>query len=499
LVIYHHILQHKQELRLQLVQIQVAKSPMFDRLVVGTAHGKLYDIGLEVSAVVADGDESSQMKMSMDVWADYHHGPALSATVLCAGEEFMITGGQDGALRVWEAEGENKVVFVKQFTKEVAAPEGKYRLRIRGGWRGVEARIPLDINVLTPMFVTGPRAVPVPLTAVVTMRRQRVLAVGSAGGSVSMFFVEEEPVALIAMYRQRFFRTPVSHLAFTDNDTLLAIASSSASTVHALSCSPDPGAENFHVVASWATASDLPVTAVAWQGTTLLFCDSAGNVYAGNPAETWATAEAVGEPLPPVWQAKLDVSLPVGMVAMPGRSGHFSVVSSTSTILKTYKAVPPNAPGGGMPVVTSTPAHEQAATCVAIALNGKFMATGGADGTVALYALSEAKPKKLDSVALHCGAVLAVHFSRNSSKLYSFGLDGDIFRTLLDGADPEKNTGLKSGFDKAKNQYKWQNINGHSEPKEEPTWSDAALERIAQRRSMQHDTYKTLHRQQLLR
>lgn len=78
----------------------VARSPMFDKIVVGTCQGKLYDMGIEINPAL-EGEETSA-NIAMDVLADYHGERVISITALCAKEECIITGGLDGYLKVWD-------------------------------------------------------------------------------------------------------------------------------------------------------------------------------------------------------------------------------------------------------------------------------------------------------------------------------------------------------------------------------------------------------------
>jgi hypothetical protein len=346
------------------------------------------------------------------------------------------------------------------------------------------------------------------------MPRQRVLAVGTAGGALSLCFVEEEPVALVFMYTQRLFRHAVSHLAFSDSEAYLAAASSAEPVLYVLGCNHDPnspgaGGEHFRVSGGWRVEASTGsrVVALAWQGSTLLYADSAGYLYGANAAsEEWAP-EAVGEPLVPLWRARLDVAPPVGLVSLPGKVGA-AVVGPNVRLLHCYKTpgvgdLLPQ-PGAALPLMGSAPAsaNEQPALCLALSHNGRFLAAGGADGSVALFWLGDGKqlPKRLDALpTLHRSAVVALAFSRKSGRLYSAGLDGEVFQMTLDGAEPDKNTGMRAGFDRVRNQFKWQNINGAYAWRHEHTWAEVALQKLSHRKSNQHETHKSVMRQKLLR
>lgn len=404
-------------------------------------------------------------------------------------------------------------------------------------------------------------AVHVPVTALASMARQRVLAVGTARGLLSICYVEEEPVNLVPMYCQWVFRHAISHLAFSENDAHLAIASTCVGDgVHILACTHEAGAEHFRIIGIWhpmphptALTPSCPVASIsslAWQGSaTLLFADSLGHMYAVATSEGWASGDVAGEPLQPYWKARIDLPSPVALLSLPAKTGVL-VLNSGSNFLQTYKTPQPGEKVGDyahLSVLASLPAHERTPLCMAVSPNGKFLATGAADGSVNLYNLGDGRsaPRRLDSQRLHRSGVLCLAFSRNSARLYSAGLDGDLLRCHVEGGEAERNTGMKSGFDKAKNQYKWQNINGtHMLPtlapgappspppekkeKEEAvapaaggrktvatasavrapentvtelrqTWVEGTMERVAARRALQHDTYKSLHRQKLMR
>lgn len=78
----------------------VARSPMFDKIVVGTCQGKLYDMGIEINPALEGEDTNASI--AMNILADYHGERVISITALCAKEECIVTGGLDGYLKVWD-------------------------------------------------------------------------------------------------------------------------------------------------------------------------------------------------------------------------------------------------------------------------------------------------------------------------------------------------------------------------------------------------------------
>lgn len=89
--------------------------------------------------------------------------------------------------------------------------------------------------------------VPSTITALGAMKRQRVIAVGTGGGSLSIFYVEEEPLNLICMHKGKYFHDPITTLAWGDQDLFLAMSSSADKVVYALRCTTDEAKENFEV------------------------------------------------------------------------------------------------------------------------------------------------------------------------------------------------------------------------------------------------------------
>lgn len=89
--------------------------------------------------------------------------------------------------------------------------------------------------------------VPSTITALGAMRRQRVIAVGTGGGNVSLFYVEEEPLNLICMHKGKYFHDPITTLAWGDQDLFLAMSSSADKVVYTLHCTTEEAKENFEV------------------------------------------------------------------------------------------------------------------------------------------------------------------------------------------------------------------------------------------------------------
>ncbi|CAM9814816.1 unnamed protein product, partial [Discosporangium mesarthrocarpum] len=347
--------------------------------------------------------------------------------------------GEDGTVRAWTAArgklcGHKRFVAIPPTTAPSVADTGA-----EAGWGLGLGRSAVGGSGLG---AAKGREVPVPVCVLASCRLQPLLAVGLSLGSAHLLFVEQTSaydVTLITLWREQLYQGAVSGLSFHPTKPLLAVASRSYRSVHVI---------NFH-----NTMGDFVVCAVAvppsgeggvnglmWRGNDLIFSTQDQLVCAMAVKAERRCRPNRSDPL--LWAFRTPTPLNSMCPHPKIQQGPFFAVSADRRVLQVLpalpeKGVPSTIDEGGvakpLSPLDTLEAHQKGAAVMAASVDGRFMATGGADGLVCLWAVYEQQVELLNSALVHAGPVISLSFATDSSQLFTASLDGTVFGLTLEG------------------------------------------------------------------
>ncbi|CAB1115794.1 unnamed protein product [Ectocarpus sp. CCAP 1310/34] len=375
----------------------------------------------------------------------FHNGKVVALTCLRplsteVGDSggVLITGGEDGAIRAWTAD-RGKLCGTQTFSAFSKTQE--LDEAIAG-----DKRASLDERVVTLEGAgDSPKKkgdVPVPVCALASCRAQPLVAIGLCHGAVHIAYVKQTSaydVSMTSLWSERFYRGPASQLCFHPTKTLLAIASTDDRSVHVI---------NFHnsmgdfVVCGVGVAPPGRggVNGLMWRGVDIVFSTEDCLVCALQVKSERRARPTRVDPLS--WVLRTPTPLH-GMRPHPQiRHGPFFAVSADMRVLQVLpalpeKGIPSTLADGGEPKALSPldtlEAHQKGVAVMAASPDGRFMATGGADGLVCLWMVYENQVELLNSALVHAGPVISLAFAANSAILFTTSLDATVFGLALEG------------------------------------------------------------------
>jgi WD40 repeat protein len=412
----------------------VACSPLFDKLVAGTMDGKLLTVPIEA--------ERHQSGLDATEIRSFHRGRVLSvaslrslpSTAFEPAECVIASGGEDGFIRLYSS---------------------GVRPRSRG----------------TRHFVHD--GAPLPVTSLAATPLRPLLAAGLGCGVVHVLFAhnvsvcsESDPacsddqVALTTIWREQLFSAsgvaPVTLLAFHPTEALLAIGSSGDRSIFVVNLASPSGAFRIctHAVApSRADDAIAGVTSLMWRGMNLIF-STGDNILCC--ADVDPAADASGSS-PDKLRWSFSTTKPLhGMCLHPIiSSGPFFAVSAERCALLVLPALPEKALGSRedrppLDFLDALEAHDKSTTALSASIDGKFIATGGADGLVVLWRVYEQHVELLHTTRSHSGPITTLAFSMDSRALYSSSTDGTFVGLSLrnNGTQTSDEQGMATNTDR---------------------------------------------------
>ncbi|CAM9277675.1 unnamed protein product, partial [Laminaria digitata] len=427
--------------------VAMACSPLYDKMLVGSSNGSLHSIFVDIERHTA---EPGMPASGVNSLRTFHTGKVvaltclrpLSTEVMEASGGVLVTGGEDGSIRAWTA-ARGKLCGTRTFSAfsnpselDEAAEEGR------------KASLDDRIEGSAPATTTGgggptQRAgdVPVPVCALASYGAQPLIAVGLCHGTVHIVFVKQTSaydVDMTSLWCEHFYKGPISQLCFHPTKTLLAVASADDRAVHVI---------NFHnsmgdfVVCSVGVAppGQGGVNGLMWRGNDIIFSTEDCLVCALPIKSERRARPNRSDPL--LWAFRTPTPLH-GMRPHPQiRHGPFFAVSAGMRVLQVLPALPekgiPSTVDGGEPKPLSPldtlEAHQKGAAVMVASPDGRFMATGGADGLVCLWMVYENQVELLNSALVHAGPVISLAFAADSAQLFTTSLDGTVFGLTLEG------------------------------------------------------------------
>ncbi|CBJ28164.1 conserved unknown protein [Ectocarpus siliculosus] len=422
--------------------VAMACSPLYDKMVVGSSDGSLYSVFVDFER---HASEPGMPSSGVNSLRTFHSGKVVALTCLRplsaeVGDSggVLITGGEDGAIRAWTA-GRGKLCGTQTFSAFSTTQE--LDEAIAG-----DKRASLDERIVTLEGAgDAPKKkgdVPVPVCALASCRAQPLVAIGLCHGAVHIAYVKQTSaydVDMTSLWSQRFYRGPASQLCFHPTKTLLAIASTDDRSVHVI---------NFHnsmgdfVVCGVGVAPQGQggVNGLMWRGVDIVFSTEDCLVCALQVKSERRARPTRVDPLS--WVLRTPTPLH-GMRPHPQiRHGPFFAVSADMRVLQVLpalpdKGIPSTLADGGEPKALSPldtlEAHQKGVAVMAASPDGRFMATGGADGLVCLWMVYENQVELLNSALVHAGPVISLAFAANSATLFTTSLDATVFGLALEG------------------------------------------------------------------
>ncbi|CAM9331513.1 unnamed protein product [Ectocarpus sp. 6 AP-2014] len=422
--------------------VAMACSPLYDKMVVGSSDGSLHSVFVDFER---HASEPGMPSSGVNSLRTFHSGKVVALTCLRpqsaeVGDSggVLVTGGEDGAIRAWTA-GRGKLCGTQTFSAFSTTQE--LDEAIAG-----DKRASLDERIVTLEGAgDAPKKkgdVPVPVCALASCRAQPLVAIGLCHGAVHIAYVKQTSaydVDMTSLWSQRFYRGPASQLCFHPTKTLLAIASTDDRSVHVI---------NFHnsmgdfVVCGVGVAPQGQggVNGLMWRGVDIVFSTEDCLVCALQVKSERRARPTRVDPLS--WVLRTPTPLH-GMRPHPQiRHGPFFAVSADMRVLQVLpalpdKGIPSTLADGGEPKALSPldtlEAHQKGAAVMAASPDGRFMATGGADGLVCLWMVYENQVELLNSALVHAGPVISLAFAANSATLFTTSLDATVFGLALEG------------------------------------------------------------------
>ncbi|CAM9947612.1 unnamed protein product [Ectocarpus sp. 12 AP-2014] len=422
--------------------VAMACSPLYDKMVVGSSDGSLHSVFVDFERHASEPGVPSSGVNSLRA---FHTGKVVALTCLRplsteVGDSggVLITGGEDGAIRAWTAD-RGKLCGTQTFSAFSTTQE--LDETIAGG-----KRASLDERIVTLEGAgDAPKKkgdVPVPVCALASCRAQPLVAIGLCHGAVHIAYVKQisaYDVDMTSLWSERFYRGPASQLCFHPTKTLLAIASTDDRSVHVI---------NFHnsmgdfVVCGVGVAppGQGGVNGLMWRGVDIVFSTEDCLLCALQVKSERRARPTRVDPLS--WVLRTPTPLH-GMRPHPQiRHGPFFAVSADMRVLQVLpalpeKGIPSTLADDGEPKALSPldtlEAHQKGVAVMAASPDGRFMATGGADGLVCLWMVYENQVELLNSALVHAGPVISLAFAANSAILFTTSLDATVFGLALEG------------------------------------------------------------------
>ncbi|CAN0362423.1 unnamed protein product [Pylaiella littoralis] len=422
--------------------VAMACSPLYDKMVVGSSNGSLHSVFVDIERHVS---EPAVPASGVNSLRTFHKGKVVALTCLRPlskeiGESggVLVTGaGEDGAIRVWTTDrgklcGTQTFSAFSEVEKLDEAIEGSRRASLDDRMDALEDN---------GEAARGKGDISVPVCALASCRAQPLIAVGLCHGAVHIVFVKETSaydVDMASLWSEHFYHGPASQLCFHPTKTLLAVASADDRAVHVI---------NFHnsmgdfVVCGVGVAppGQGGVNGLMWRGNDIVFSTEDCLVCALPVKSERRARPTRADPL--TWVLRTPTPLH-GMRPHPQiRHGPFFAVSADMRVLQVLPTLPekgiPSTVDGGEPKAMSPldtlEAHQKGAAVMAASPDGRFMATGGADGLVCLWMVYENQVELLNSALVHAGPVISLAFAANSAHLFTTSLDGTVFGLALEG------------------------------------------------------------------
>ncbi|CAM9456895.1 unnamed protein product [Scytosiphon promiscuus] len=424
-----------------LPAVAMACSPLYDKMVVGSSNGSLHSVFLDIER---HASEIGVPANGINSLRTFHTGKVVALTCLrplsnevSGSGGVLITGGEDGSIRAWTAD-RGKLCGTQRFLAFSTVEE--HDDAVEGGNKvTLDERI--DKMEGTQEIAKKRGDLPVPVCALASCRTQPLIAVGLCHGAVHIVFVRQTSaydVSMPSLWSEHFYRGPASQLCFHPTKTLLAVASAEDRAVHVI---------NFHnsmgdfVVCGVGVAPPGRggVNGLMWRGNDIVFSTEDCLVCALPVKSERRARPTRADPL--TWVLRTPTPLH-GMRPHPQiRHGPFFAVSADMRVLQVLPALPEkgihSTVDGGEPKalvpLDTLEAHQKGAAVMAESPDGRFMATGGADGLVCLWMVYENQVELLNSALVHAGPVISLAFATDSGHLFTTSLDGTVFGLALEG------------------------------------------------------------------
>ncbi|CAM9308631.1 unnamed protein product [Ectocarpus sp. 4 AP-2014] len=422
--------------------VAMACSPLYDKMVVGSSDGSLHSVFVDFERHASEPGVPSSGVNSLRT---FHIGKVLALTCLRplsteVGDSggVLITGGEDGTIRAWTAD-RGKLCGTQTFSAFSTTQD------LDEAMAG-DKRASLDERIVTLEGVgDAPKKkgdMPVPVCALASCRAQPLVAIGLCHGAVHIAYVKQTSaydVDMTSLWSERFYSGPASQLCFHPTKALLAIASTDDRSVHVI---------NFHnsmgdfVVCGVGVAppGQGGVNGLMWRGVDIVFSTEDCLVCALQVKSERRARPTRVDPLS--WVLRTPTPLH-GMRPHPQiRHGPFFAVSADMRVLQVLpalpeKGIPSTLADGGEPKallpLDTLEAHQKGVAVMAASPDGRFMATGGADGLVCLWMVYENQVELLNSALVHAGPVTSLAFATNSAILFTTSLDATVFGLALEG------------------------------------------------------------------